>query len=70
MKNFLNSIAGSWLKVFAVAIMVKFLDMGADVFALNAESLKHLLQAGIVAVVPVVINFLNPNDPRYGLNKN
>lgn len=66
MKNFLNTIAGSWLKVFAVAVLIKFSDLGADLFALNLETLKHLLQAGFVATIPVIINYLNPNDTRYG----
>lgn len=66
MKNFLNTMAGSWLKVFAVAVLVKFMDLGGDIFALNIDSLRHLVQAGVIAAIPVIINFLNPNDPRYG----
>jgi hypothetical protein len=66
MKNFLNTMAGSWLKVFAVAVLVKFLDLGGDIFALNIEALKHLIQAGVVAAIPVVINYLNGGDKRYG----
>jgi hypothetical protein len=66
MKRFLNSIAGSWLKVFIVAVLVKFMDMGGDLFALNIETLKHLFQAGVVAIIPVIINYLNPLDKRYG----
>lgn len=66
MQKFLNSIYGSWLKVFAVAILVKFSDLGADVFSLDAESLKHIVNAGVLALIPVIINYLNPADPRYG----
>ena len=66
MKNFLNTIAGSWLKVFLVAVLVKFSDLGGDLFALDLVSLRHLLQAGVIATIPVIINYLNPNDTRYG----
>jgi hypothetical protein len=62
----LNTVWASWIKVFAVAILVKFMDIGANLFALNIESLQHLVQAGVVAVIPVVINYLNPADTRYG----
>ena len=64
--KFLNTIWGSWLKVFAVAVLVKFSDLGGNIFALDAESLKHLANAGIIALIPVIINFLNPQDTRYG----
>lgn len=69
MGKFLNSIWGSWLKVFAVAVLVKFTDLGGDVFALNAESLKHLANAGIIALIPVIINYLNPQHKNYGIGK-
>jgi hypothetical protein len=42
------------------------MDMGGDLFALNVETLKHLFQAGVVAIIPVIINYLNPLDKRYG----
>jgi hypothetical protein len=67
--KFLNTIAGSWLKIFFVAILIKFMDMGADIFALNLDSLKAFVQAGVVACIPVIINFLNPHDTRYGAGK-
>ena len=64
--KFLNTIWGSWLKVFAVAVLVKFSDLGGNIFALDAESLKHLVNAGVISLIPVIINFLNPQDTRYG----
>jgi hypothetical protein len=67
--KFLNSVWGSWLKVFAVAVLVKFSDLGGDLFSLDLQSVKHLVNAGIIALIPVIINFLNPNDSRYGIGK-
>lgn len=69
MQKFLNSIIGSWLKVFAVAVLVEWQLIGADLWALNVDTLKHLANAGLIALLPIVINYLNPSDPRYG-NKN
>lgn len=66
MGKFLNSPLGSWLKVFLTAVLIKFLDKGADIFALDLESIKDLVQAGMVGVLPVIINILNPQDTRYG----
>ena len=67
--KFLNTMAGSWLKVFLVAVLIKFSDLGANIFSLDTESIKHLANAGIIAVIPVLINFLNPQDNRYGPGK-
>ena len=65
----LNTPFGSWLKVFAVALLIKFMDLGADIFALNIDTVKHLVQAGVVAVIPVIINFLNPTNHWYEQEK-
>jgi hypothetical protein len=70
MKNFLNTMVGSWLKVFIVAVLIEWQLLGADLWALNIDTLKHLANAGWIALLPVIINYLNPNDPRYGQNKN
>ena len=56
----------SWLKVFLATVLALFLADGADVFSVNVTDLKAWLAAGVAAVVPVVINALNPNDTRYG----
>jgi hypothetical protein len=66
MQKFLNTMLGSWLKMFVAIILYEFWQMGADLFSLNAESLKALLQAGLVGLIPVIINWLNPKDERYG----
>jgi hypothetical protein len=68
MKDFKN-MAASFGRVFVVAIMIKFMDLGADVFALNMESLRHLFQAGMVSLIPVAIRYFNPNDESFGVKK-
>ena len=56
----------SYVKVFLATILALFLADGADVFAVSTGDLKVWLAAGIAAVIPVVINALNPHDERYG----
>ena len=68
MKN-LNSIYASWLKVFVSAILGAYLielQNGVNLFSWNLEMLESLLTVGVVSVIPIIINWLNPADPRYG----
>jgi len=62
----LNTMLASWGKVFLVAVLVKFSDLGSNLFAINIETLQHLIQAGVIATIPVIINYLNTADTRYG----
>lgn len=71
MWNWLNndpsgSMVFSWIKVFAATVLALFLADGADVFAVDANDLRTWLAAGFAALLPVVINYINPNDGRYG----
>lgn len=61
-----GSAVFSWLKVFLATVLALFLADGADVFNVSVNDLKAWLAAGAAAVVPVVINALNPADSRYG----
>jgi hypothetical protein len=65
----MKKIFASWGRVMIVAVLIKFMDLGGDVFALNTENLKHLAQAGIAALIPVLIRFFNPNDDAFGVVK-
>lgn len=68
-KHFLNTAFGSYLKVFVTVILTTYLAMGKDIFDLDADSIKMLISAGFTSGLPVLINALNPNDPRYGKSK-
>ena len=66
MKEFLNSPAGSWVKVFLSAILgfiLNNLSKGGSILDVDWQA---LLSAGVAAVLPVIINWLNPADTRYG----
>lgn len=60
--KFLNSIYGSYIKVFLSAIITMVIAKG-DIYLVT---LKECLSAGIISILPIIINYLNPNDTRYG----
>lgn len=69
MSNFLNTAVGSWLKVFVATILSLVLvnmSNGQDIFSMDW---KQLISGAIASLLPILINWLNPNDPRYGTNK-
>ena len=64
MENFLDWLASSPLASFA-----KIFAAGAlGWFALNVDSLNvhPAVAIGLASALPVVINWLNPSDVRYG----
>ena len=66
MKEFLNSAFGSWIKVFVAAILGLVLTNllnGIDLFEMNWKS---LVSGAVSSVLPIIINWLNSSDPRYG----
>jgi hypothetical protein len=60
-----KQVAYSWLKVFTVAFMTVFLADVAD-GGFHGLQWEAMAIAGTLSVGPVVINWLDPNDPRYG----
>ncbi len=67
MAKFFNSPAGSWLKAAIVAVLSGILiklQEGTDIW--TVASLKELATIATVSVIPVIINYLNPQDTRYG----
>lgn len=67
--KFLNTAFGSYLKVFVTVLLTTFLAMNKGIFDLDTESIKMLVSAAFMSLIPIVLNALNPNDPRYGRNK-
>lgn len=69
MSDFLNTAAGSYVKVFLVVLLTLVLNQlstGTTIFQLDWSSLAN---GAIVSFIPVIINSLNPKDTRYGKNK-
>jgi hypothetical protein len=63
--KFLNSIYGSWVKIFVSAILTMVIVKN-DIYSVT---LKECISAGIISILPIIINYLNPNDTRYGKQK-
>jgi len=67
--NKLNTIYASWLKVFISSVFGAYLIMlqeGTNLFSWDLAMVEKLLTAGVVSTLPIIINWLNPNDTRYG----
>ena len=56
--NELKLMAGSWLKTFLAAGLATYLSVGLDV--------ETIVNGAIAAVLPSIINWLNPSYERYG----
>jgi hypothetical protein len=64
-----KAILASWGRSFAAACLAQFIALGGSAFDLNGDALKSVLSAGLAAILPVVIRWLNPNDTAFGVTK-
>ena len=55
----------SWLNVFVAAVITALIVVLGD-GQITVEDLWYVLVAGLVAVLPVVKNYFDKKDPRYG----
>lgn len=60
--KFLNSIYGSWLKVALTAILTMIITKGN----IYEVTLEECISAAVISILPIIINYLNPHDTRYG----
>jgi hypothetical protein len=60
--KFLNTIYGSWLKLVITAILTMIISKGN----IYEVTLKECISAAVISILPIIINFLNPHDTRYG----
>jgi len=69
--SFLAGPVGSWLRVFVAVVLGLWLADLASVGTIHFDAAEWgtWLAAGLVAVLPVIIAWVNPNDPRFGINK-
>lgn len=66
-ENETGMIVWSWLKNFAVVIIAFFIADGADIFAVSTNDLRAWLAGAFAAVLPAVVNYVNPRYERYGV---
>jgi hypothetical protein len=64
-----KALIASWGRSFAAACLAQFLALGGSAFDLDGDALKSVVAAGLAAILPVVIRWLNPNDVAFGSKK-
>lgn len=62
MMKFLNTMYGSYIKVFLSAVLTMIIAKG-NIYLITLE---ECISAGVISILPIIINYLNPNDKRYG----
>jgi hypothetical protein len=61
MTNELKAMAASWARSFLAA--------GIAVYMAGVTDPKDIAKAGLAAVLPVILRYLNPNDAAFGKKK-
>lgn len=63
-----KSMLKSWFNVFIAAVITALTVVIVDTktLALDWQTLEAILIAGLVAVLPVIKNYFDKSDPRYG----
>lgn len=57
----MKSLSASWGRSFLAAVLALYMAGITDP--------KTLAMAGVAAVAPVILRWLNPNDASFGINK-
>ena len=60
-----KAIIRSWLNVFVASLITALIVVLGD-GAITVEDLWYVLVSAAVAVLPVIRNYFDPNDHRYG----
>ena len=68
MSEQMKAMLKSWANVFVAAVITALLVTVVDqqTLALDWKAVEAVLIAGLVAVLPVVRNYFDKSDPRYG----
>jgi len=64
--KFLAGPIGSWLRVFAGAVLSAFLLSLTSAASISFVDWQTWVIAGLVSVLPVIVAWLNPADLRFG----
>lgn len=68
-EGFLNTFWGSWIKsliTIGLSLVIERLGAGISIFALDWVNIANATIAGLI---PSLINWLDPNNTRYGISK-
>jgi hypothetical protein len=66
MNKELKAVLASWGRSFLAAVVAQLIVLGDSVLDLNRDGVRALVAAGLAAVLPVVLRWLNPNDVAFG----
>ena len=61
-----KAVVASWGRSFLAAVVAQLIVLGDSVLDLNRDGVRALVAAGLAAVLPVVLRWLNPNDVAFG----
>lgn len=61
-----KAMLASYGRSFLAAMTTAFMATGGDLFALDADTAKGILAAGIASVLPVALRYINKQDPAFG----
>jgi len=67
--KWMTSPVASFLKVFLASVLTQYLielQDGHQLFSWDLPMVQKIFTAGVVANLPVVINWLNPSYKHYG----
>ena len=65
MSNSTKAMLQSWFNVFIAAVITAVIVVIGD-GKITLDDLWYVIVAGLVAVLPVVKNYFDKQDPRYG----
>lgn len=59
----------SWFNVFISAVIASFLALivSTQTLAIDWHAAEAIIISGLVAVLPVIKNYFDASDPRYGV---
>jgi len=66
LKWFATSPVASWLRVFAAIVLGEMVASWIKIGTFDFTNWQGWLLTAVVAVVPMVIRWLNPQDPAFG----
>lgn len=63
-----KNLLKSWFNVFFAAVLASFsaLLIDSQTLALDIKALDAILVSGVIAVLPVIRNYFDSSDHRYG----
>jgi len=61
-----QAMLASYGRSFLAAMVTAFMATGGDLFALDADTAKGILAAGIASILPVALRYANKKDPAFG----